>query len=368
MTRVRVKGFQIFQDRHGTWRCYHRGTRTAIDLTAAPLGSAEFFAECARIAGLAKMAGPPKPGTLGLLISEYRGHTAFTDDIAARTRSDYQRVFDYLKPIADIPLARFDPPLVVRIRDKAATKHGRRFGNYVKQVLSLTFAWGVERGYLARNPAEKIKGLRRQKGAPGANRPWNDYEREAVFTALPAHMRVPIALMMFCGLDPQDALSLPRSAVKDGRIDARRGKTDEPIWIPLPAPVKAILDAAPAHTAITVAASSRGQVWTGSGFRASWRPIRARLEAARKVAPGLTLKGLRHTVATILAEMGCDDRTIADMLGQKTLAMAQHYSRRADRSRKMTSVVANFDAEVNRRSIETSLSLLKLSQPAGDGN
>ncbi|WP_297323592.1 tyrosine-type recombinase/integrase [uncultured Bartonella sp.] len=41
---------------------------------------------------------------------------------------------------------------------------------------------------------------------------------------------------------------------------------------------------------------------------------------------GLTLKGLRHTVATILAEMGMDERTIADVLGQKTIEMARHYS------------------------------------------
>jgi len=41
-------------------------------------------------------------------------------------------------------------------------------------------------------------------------------------------------------------------------------------------------------------------------------------------------------VATILAEMGYDDRTIADVLGQKTLAMAQPYSRRANRAKKLT--------------------------------
>ena len=65
--------------------------------------------------------------------------------------------------------------------------------------------------------------------------------------------------------------------------------------------------------------------------------------------PGLTLKGLRHTVATILREMGKDARTIADMLGQKTEAMARHYSRRADMSRKNSATIAEFDAEVNRR-------------------
>ena len=40
MTRVSVKGFKIFDDRHGKPRCYHRATRTPIDLVAAPLGSA----------------------------------------------------------------------------------------------------------------------------------------------------------------------------------------------------------------------------------------------------------------------------------------------------------------------------------------
>src|SRR5262245_6970901 len=49
MTVVRVKGFKVFRDRHGRWRCYHRKTGTAIDLAKAPIGSPEFFAECARV-------------------------------------------------------------------------------------------------------------------------------------------------------------------------------------------------------------------------------------------------------------------------------------------------------------------------------
>ena len=54
-------------------------------------------------------------------------------------------------------------------------------------------------------------------------------------------------------------------------------------------------------------------------------------------------------MAIILAEMGHDDRTIADMLGQKTLAMAQHYSDKANRSRKFAPVIKDFDAEMNSR-------------------
>ena len=120
MTVVRVKGFKIFKSRHGKEYCYHRETGERIDLEKYPVGSAGFLAECARITAMVA-AATPKPGTLGLLIEAYRGHAAFLD-LAPRTRSDYQIVFDYLKPIADTPLVKFDKPLIVRIRDKATTK------------------------------------------------------------------------------------------------------------------------------------------------------------------------------------------------------------------------------------------------------
>ncbi len=345
---IRVKGFKLFKDRHGKPRCYHRASGTPIDLTKNPIGSAGFISECQRITALSERAETAKPGTLGLLIEGYRKHPQF-QDLAPRTRADYQRIFNYLHPIANTPLARFNPPLVVKIRDKAAEKLGRKWGNYTKTVLSVIFGWGVERGYLNSNPAFKIKGIRRPKDAPQANRPWTDDERHAVLEALPPHMAVPINLMMFCGLDPKDTLELPRTAIKDGMIDTRRAKTNEPVWIPLPGPVKAALAEAPNHNAITVCANSYGRPWTIAGFSASWKKVRQKLLDAEAVSSGLTLKGLRHTVATILAEMGMDDRTIADMLGQRTITMAQHYSRRANRARKLTGVVENFDAEVNRR-------------------
>src|SRR5262249_13813642 len=101
--------------------------------------------------------------------------------------------------------------------------------------------------------------------------------------------------------------------------------------------------------AVTLCANSHGLPWTESGFRASWRKVRKQLEKEGRVGIGLTLYGLRHTVAVILRECGCDERTIADALGQKTIEMARHYAEGADLKRKMRNVVANLDAEVNRR-------------------
>ena len=348
MTRVRVKGFQIFRDRHGKMRCYHRKTSTPIDLTAAPIGSAEFFAECARISEQTKLEGPPKPGTLGLLINEYRAAPAFAD-LAPRTRADYQRCFDYLKPIKDTPLVKFDAPLVVRIRDRAAQSRGRRFGTYVKAVLSLTFNWGIERGYLSANPAEGIKNIRRPKDAPRANRPWSDEERYAVIDAAPMHLRVPLGLGMYAALREGDALAVTKAHYDGETLEIRTRKTGRLVSLKVIVPLKEILDNAPKHDAITLAANSRGKPWTEDGFRASWRKFRIELENSGKIAKGLTFHGLRHTVATILREEGFGNRDIADVLGHESEAMARHYSRDADLRQKTPGVMVKFETAENRR-------------------
>ena len=236
-----------------------------------------------------------------------------------------------------------------KIRDKAAGKLGIRWGNYVKTALSAIVEWGIEYGYTRENPAKDVKNKPRPKDAPQANRPWADFEREAVIEALPAHMLPPVMLMMYYGLDPQDALKLPRSALSNGDIITRRGKTGIAVALPLLPDVAQAMANQPQHDAITLCANSYGRPWTTAGFRASWRPIRMALEEQGKVQPGLTLKGLRHTVATILREMGKDYASIQLVLGQNTEAMARHYSRRADMREQTAGAMADFEAEVNRR-------------------
>lgn len=263
MTVVRIKGFKIFRDRHGRERCYHRKTGLPIDLQKHPRGSPEFLAECARIGALVSTTAP-KPGTLGLLIQAYRAHPAFSD-LAPRTRADYQSIFNDLQPIADTPLVKFDKPLVVRIRDKAASK-GRVFANHLKALLSVVFGWGAERGYVAANPASGIKYPTPQrparcKPALGRRRARGDAcWRPAPYLA--AHC-VDDVLRTW----PKDALTLPRTFYKAGEIATRRSKTGEPVFWLCPAPLAAILEAAPTHNAVTLCANSDGRPWTVSGFR-----------------------------------------------------------------------------------------------------
>jgi hypothetical protein len=55
MTFVRVKGFKIFADRLGKFRCYHRATNTPVDIEKNPIGLAGFIAECERITRHSKL-------------------------------------------------------------------------------------------------------------------------------------------------------------------------------------------------------------------------------------------------------------------------------------------------------------------------
>lgn len=161
----------------------------------------------------------------------------------------------------------------------------------MKQVLSAVFGWGVERGYLPSNPAFKIKAIRKPRNAPEANRPWTDAERYAVLDAAPPHIRLPIALMMFTSIDPQDALRLPRSALSDGTIMLRRGKTGVPVAMPVVSDLRAVLESSNLPDIGPVCLNSHGRPWTFSGFHASWQKIKLRLEAEGNVQTGLTPKG-----------------------------------------------------------------------------
>ena len=47
--------------------------------------------------------------------------------------------------------------------------------------------------------------------------------------------------------------------------------------------------------------------------------------------------------------MGYDSRSIADVLGQKTTAMADHYTKDADLKRKMSNISNKFEEELVKR-------------------
>src|SRR5437868_14597793 len=92
---IRIRGVKAVRSK-GRLYYYHRKSMTR--LPGEP-GTTAFMDRLRELQdGLAKPKNP-LPGTVGALIREYRSSPEFTS-LADRTRADYLRVFDYLKPLA----------------------------------------------------------------------------------------------------------------------------------------------------------------------------------------------------------------------------------------------------------------------------
>ena len=248
-----------------------------------------------------------------------------------------------IQALRDMPLVEMTPQFIASLRDRIAEKHGRSQANYVMAVLSVACENGREHGILTANPVRGVKRLRRARDETQKNRPWFRQERQTVLEKAPSQLRIPIALAMFTGLRKRDALSITKSAVKDGKLWRKTSKTGREISVPLHPDLARMLDQAPHHDAITLAATSNGTPWTESGFNSSFIKFIARLESAGEVEPGLTFHGLRHTCGTLLVEAGFDIDSVRRWLGQKTLAMAIHYTDSADTSERLRKMMPGFD-------------------------
>lgn len=336
MTVVRVKGFKIFRDRHGKMRCYHRKTNEPINLDQFPLGTVGFLGECARIRAVSDAIETltPKPGTLGGLMAFFIATDHFKDDLSKVSQEDYLWCREFLKDVADTPVHAIDTPLIAGFHNIAHKKHGYRRANYIKTFLSEVFKYAIPEGLIDKNYAVGVINKKRPKGKPKANLPWTPDQVKIVFSNAPTHIRSVLGVMLATGLDPSDALGLPKEAVQDGVVWDWRNKTDHEQAVPVGPLLEAVIKGIEPHDAPTLLANSRGKSWTYSGFASSWHTFRKQLVEAGHPVKSLTLKALRHTLATSLREKGIDERSIADVLGQKTPAMARHYSRNAALAKK----------------------------------
>jgi len=324
---VRVKGIKRYRHpKTGRWFCCHRKTGTRIK---SEFGTPDFFAELAGIERALKRS-EPRPGTLGMVIHEFMRSPGW-NSLREKTRFSYQRALQVLKPLDNMPLHKIDRPFVFRLRDeKILPKQGAWMANYVVTVMRLLFGFAHDRGWVEANPlAERIKKVKFRRDSGLANRPWTAEECRIVLERAPPQLALPIALAMFSGLRKADVLSVTLASIQNGEITVRTSKRGQTIRAPIHPVLQRAIDNRPRSDAVQVSVNSLGMPWTESGFNASFRTFKAALEREGVIEPGLTPHGLRHTLGTRLREAGADDRTIADILGQRSTSMARHYSESA---------------------------------------
>lgn len=355
-TAVRVKGIKRYKHpKTGLIYCYHRRSGARIN---AAFGSPEFFAELAELERASKIAAPT-PGSLGLVIAEYMRSPDWAA-LRPKTQLSYNRALTVLRPLCDMPLARMDRSFVFALRDKKLLpKHGTWLANYAVTVLGIVFRFAQDRGWIHANPlAERVKKIRQPRDNRAGNRPWSEEECHIVLQRAPPHIRLPLALAACAGLRKGDFLTITTASVRNGTITVRTSKRGVPIAVPIHQILADAIAQRPKSESEILCVSSRGEPWTESGFAASWGKLRRALEAEGVIAPGLTSHGLRHTLGTRLREAGADDRTIADILGQRSTSMARHYSENAALPEHARDLVSNLDHTGNR-----SIGSAKVSTP-----
>lgn len=331
---VRVRGIKKVRAASGKIYYYDRATKERIDperLRSPPRG---------RGRGL---------GTVGALVTAYKASPEFAG-LADRTRGDYQKVFDWLKAIDRMPIAQLDGAAMLAIRDKAFAQRKRRFANHVTQVIGTVMNWGRPRKLSAGNPLAGQRGIKiaRPKELPRANRPWSDAEAEAVLSAATGGLKLGIALAVYAGMRGGDIVRVTWSIYDGQNLEWRQGKTGDEVWLPALTELRELLDGAE-RVAPTIVTSVYGRPLTEAGLRKAFRTLILRLQKAKKVAPGLTLHGRRHTLGDMLADLGADPRMIAAVLGHRHVASAAPYTAGADRKKAAAAAVHLLETERERR-------------------
>jgi hypothetical protein len=126
--RVRAKGRNY----------YHRKIGRRIN---AEPNTAAFIAEVKRLDEAPRQIPDKQPGTGGALVAKYRLSPEYRQ-LAHRTRSDYEKVFDHLARLDRMPVAQMDGPFLIALRNQTFERRKRRFTNHVMQVLGTVMGWG----------------------------------------------------------------------------------------------------------------------------------------------------------------------------------------------------------------------------------
>lgn len=259
------------------------------------------------------------------LMADYRKSDRWLD-LKPRTRSDYDRVMDYLRD----KIGARDVKALTRadvIAAQRANSHRTRFANYIPQMLVVLCEHAIDLGWIKSNPAKGVRALKTPDSRKKEHLPWPDWAVDEFRTEA---RELPL-LIFEIGIGsvqrPGDWTGFRWGDYDGDALVLRQNKTDKPLTLPCTDRLKAALERAKsALGAVPIAA--RPILIKRNGDPISYRYMADLMlkERKRLGLEAYDLHALRYRGIQELAWMECSDDEIASYSGHATKDMIEKYA------------------------------------------
>lgn len=337
-SRVKKPKYVIIDyDRFGNARIYFRPPGQRKIRLRGPLFEEDFWADyqAAKTGVLKPREKPhyrgalPAAGTFDRLCVEYYQSPEYRA-LNPDTRYRRRLTLDPIREVAgELPARKLKPKHIRAMRDKKAEKP--HAANGLLKALRQLFSFAVEYGYMDANPARDVKLL---KVRSGGYHTWTIEEIEQFEKRFPlgTQPRLALDLMLYTGARRDDAFTLGRQHMRDGRLVFTPKKTAETKGTRVSIPVHPFLLASINATKIgnlTFLTKKNGQPW---GSRESFGN-RFKQWCQEAGLPHCSAHGLRKAASVMLVEAGCSSAQATAITGHDSIQVFEGYIRARDREK-----------------------------------
>jgi integrase len=339
---------ESWRDRHGKIRIYFRRSR-GRRIPLPTIGSENFDAAYqAALSGQIEQTQPrrlrPVAGTIEALVESYLRSSGYLG-LRLTTKAGYAwRIEEIRTRHGHRTLTGLNRQrIVLGILQPYANRPGTELS--ILKMLRVLIRHAINIGWLDHDPSLGIKRPKTHE-----IRSWTEAEIERFEQHWPldSKQRLAFALMLYTGQRRSDVHRMTWTDLTEGTIRVAQQKTNRKLSIPLHRDLRLVL-AGVARDHVTILNTKYGKPFTVAGFSQWLR--RAITET------GLPLDcqphGLRKAAGRRLAEAGCSASEIMAVLGHKTLAEAERYTRDADQMRLAAEAMTKLEGRSANRIAQT---------------
>jgi integrase len=343
---------ECWRDRHSKIRVYFRKGKGVRIPLPSQIGSHEFRAAyqtalVGQIAAKRERREVDRPGTIASLIRSYLRSAAYiqlrkTTKVGYASRIEILRTQHGHRTISGMTRAGIITHMMQPFSDRPGSALA------LLKMLRVLIRHAIEVGWLTHDPSVGIKRPKMRE-----IRSWTDVEIVTFEKRWPigTKQRLAFALQLYTGQRRSDVHRMTWADDNGDSIRVVQQKTGRKLAIPLHKDLLTIL-ATTERKHLTIINTEFGKPFTVGGF-SQW--MRDAITAA-----GLPLEcqphGLRKAAGRRLAEAECTPHEIMAVLGHKTLAEAERYTRDADQLRLAGAAITKLEGRNKNKAAQTARS------------